>query len=202
MGLDFWGPGDEWFDAASGIEVDIVYFDTRWMEDQIRRVLLDRQPSMGYSTCFWYTVKNSQVFHDPNGWFAGLEELCRQPYPEALRQNIIAHNHPVLRQVIPSYTYQIEKAVKRHDLVSINHRLAGLLASYFDIIFALNYELHPGEKRLVEKAVATCKKLPVEMEADICAVLGLSASGDPALLDRLEHMLDRLDALLAAQGVL
>ena len=25
MGLNFWGPGDEWFDAHTGIEVDIVY---------------------------------------------------------------------------------------------------------------------------------------------------------------------------------
>ena len=106
----------------------------------------------------------------------------------------------MLREVIPSYFFQIEKAVKRGDLVSINHRLAGLLASYFDIVFAVNRELHPGEKRLVEKAVASCKKLPEEMEADVTAVLSLSGSGEPALLERLDQMLDRLDALLGAEG--
>ena len=202
MGLEFWGTGDEWFDAATGIEVDMVYFDTHWMEEQGKRVVLDYQASMGYSTCFWYTVRYSQVFHDPKGWFSGLEEICQRPYPEALRQNIIAHNHPVLRQVIPSYAYQIEKAVIRSDLVSVNHRLAGLFASYFDIIFALNDALHPGEKRLVEKAVANCEKLPEKMESDIAAVLGLSASGDPVLLDRLDLMLERLDILLDAEGLI
>ena len=200
MGLNFWGSGDEWFDAESGIEVDIIYFDVRWMEGQIKQVVWGHQPSMDYSTCLWYTIQHSKVIHDPNDWFAGLQETCQQPYPERLRANIIAHNHPVLREIIPSYFLQIAKAVKRADLVSVNHRLAGLLASYFDILFAINRMTHPGEKRLVEKAVANCAKLPENMEADITAVLGLSVSSDPGLLERLDQMLDRLDDLLAAEG--
>jgi hypothetical protein len=200
MGLNFWGPGDEWFDVETGIEVDIVYFDTQWMEDQIRRVVLDHQASMGYGTCFWYTVRGSQIFYDPNAWFAGLQKICQQPYPEPLRYNIITHNYPVLREIIPSYFFQIEKAVKRCDLVSVNHRLAGLLAGYFDIIFALNRELHPGEKRLVEKAVASCQKLPENMETEINAVLTSTAVGDARLLDHLATLLDHLDRLLLQEG--
>jgi hypothetical protein len=200
MGLDFWGPGDEWFDAETGIEVDMVYFDVQWMEDQIRRVMQDHQASMGYSTCFPFTVRNSQVFYDPKDWFAGMQKICRQPYPEPLRRNIITKNHPVLREVIPSYAFQIEKAIKRSDLVSLNHRLAGLMESYFDIIFAVNYQLHPGEKRLVDKAVTSCEKLPESFHADISAVLEHSAGGDTRLLERLNQLLDRLDKLLEAEG--
>ena len=200
MGLSFWGPGDEWFDAETGIEVDMIYFDAQWMEDQIRRVVMDHQASLGYSTCLWYTVNHSQVFYDPNAWFAGLGEICQQSYPEPLRQNIIAYNHPVLRQIIPSYYYQIAKAVKRGDLVSINHRLTGLLACYFDIIFALNYELHPGEKRLVEMAIAKCQKLPENMGEEVKAVLASSASADADFLSRLNVFLDHLDHLLAKEG--
>ena len=200
MGLDFWGPGDEWFNAETGIEVDMVYFGAQWMEDQIKRVVLNHQASMGYSTCFWYMMRNSQVFHDPKGWFANLQEICHQPYPEPLRQNIITKNHPVLREVIPSYAYQIEKAVKRGDLVSINHRLAGLLASYFDILFALNRQLHPGEKRLVAKAIASCQRLPENMEAEIHAVLTSAALGDQKLLEDLSTLLDHLDQLLVQEG--
>ena len=200
MGLNFWGPGDEWFDAETGIEVDMVYFDAQWMEDQVKRVVLNHQPSMGYSTCFWYTVRQSQTFYDPNGWFASIQEICQQPYPEPLRQNIIAHNHPVLRQIIPSYFFQIEKAVKRADLVSVNHRLAGLLASYFDIIFAFNRELHPGEKRLIQKTVASCERLPENMQADLQEVLTQSGVGDRQFLARLKDLLDHLDQLLAQEG--
>jgi len=196
VGLNFWGPGDEWFDAATGIEVDIIYFDAQWMEDQIRRVMRDHQPSLGYSTCFAFTVRQSQVFFDSQGWFAGLQQICRQPYPEPLRENIIKHNHPVLRQIIPSYLFQLEKAVKRGDLVSVNHRLAGLLASYFDILFALNRQLHPGEKRLVQKAVEYCEELPENMEREIAAILLACASPDAGFMMQVTALLDHLDTLL------
>jgi hypothetical protein len=200
MGLNFWGAGDEWYDAETGIEVDMVYFDAKWMENQIKRVVLEHQASIGYSTCFWYTVNNSQVFYDPNDWFASLLDFCRRPYPEPLRQNIIKLNHPVLRGVIPAYFFQIRKAVRRGDLVSINHRLAALLASYFDIIFAVNYVLHPGEKRLVEKVLASCAKLPEDMEKEITDIFVTSASADSGFLIQLQNFLDHLDDLLELEG--
>ncbi len=200
IGLNFWGPGDEWFDAATGIEVDIIYFDIRWMADQISRVMLDYHPSLGFSTCFAFTVQHSQVFYDPNRWLAGLQEICQQPYPEPLREKIITHNHPVLREIIPSYFFQLEKAVKRGDLVSVNHRLAGLFASYFDIIFALNWELHPGEKRMLEKAITRCEKLPANMETNIVAVLKNCVQGDAIFLADVAKLLDHLDRLLEMEG--
>jgi hypothetical protein len=200
LGLTFWGPGDEWFNAESGIEVDLVYFDSLWMEGQINRVVRDHQASLGYSTCFWYTIQHSQVLHDPQGWFQSLQNLCQGGYPEDLRHNIIGLNHPVLRNIIPSYTYQITKAIKRRDLVSINHRLAALLASYFDVIFAVNCMPHPGEKRLVSRALGQCLKLPIEMASDIDAVLHASATADPELLTQLTRLLDHLDQLLVEEG--
>jgi len=136
------------------------------------------------------------VLHDPQGWFQGLQAGCRQDYPEALRQNIIDLNHPVLRQIIPAYAHQVEKAVRRNDLVSINHRLAALLASYFDILFAFNRLPHPGEKRLVAYALAHCEKLPVGMEADLDAVFQVSATGIDQLPAHLNRLLDHLDSLL------
>ncbi len=195
LGLDNWGPGDEWFDAETGIEVDVVYFEAGWMADQINRAWVEHQPSLGYSTCFVHTVRQSQVLFDPLGWFRSLQAQAAQEYPEPLRQAIIARNHAVLRQIIPCYYFQIEKAVQRGDLVSINHRLAGLLASYFDIIFAYNRVLHPGEKRMVTYALDHCASLPVDFAEDVEAVL--KAAGTPdALLPRLDALLDHLDGWL------
>jgi hypothetical protein len=78
--------------------------------------------------------------------------------------------------------------------------LAGLLASYFDILFALNRQLHPGEKRLVEKAVSTCELVPESMEAEIDAVLTSAAKGGVELLNNLTVLLDHLDHLLVRNG--
>lgn len=200
LGMTFWGPGDEWYDAATGIEVDVIYFDASWMEGQINRVLRDHQASLGYTTCFCHTVRQSQIFFDPHGWFTALQNQCNQEYPEPLRRNIIAFNHPVLRNVIPSYTNQIVKAVERHDIVSINHRLAGLFASYFDIIFAINRIFHQGEKRLVEITSSSCSKLPVEMASDIGAVLKTSMTGDQNFLEQISRLIDRIDQLLMQEG--
>lgn len=200
LGLDYWGPGDEWIHADTGIEVDIVYFDKHWMENQIKRVVHDHQASLGYTTCFWYTIRHSQVLHDLCGWFQALQDHCQIDYPEALRQNIIALNHPVLRSIIPSYTNQLLKALQREDLVSINHRLAALLASYFDIIFAVNRELHPGEKQLISRVLTQCEKIPIEMVADINAVLQTSATTGSSLMPLLTGLLDRLDDVLVEEG--
>jgi hypothetical protein len=195
MDLTFWDLGDEWFDAASGIEVDIIYWDTRWIDEQIERVLGQHQASLGYTTCFWHTLRQAQALFDRNGWLAALQARCDQPYPEALRRAIIAKNLPVLRAVIPSYLHQIEKAVRRADLVSINHRVAALLASYFDILFALNRLPHPGEKRLLAWAQQRCPRQPPQMAIQVQAVLQAAGAADPALVEHCNALIDGIEAL-------
>jgi hypothetical protein len=200
LDLQFWDPGDEWFDAATGIEVDIVYWDAGWIADQLDRVLIRCQASMGYSTCFWHTIRRSQALFDRAGWFASLQARSRQPYPEALQRAIIAKNHPVLRGVIPSYARQIEKAVKRRDLVSANHRVAALLASYFDVVFAVNKVLNPGEKRLLS-AAERCARTPHDMRRQVDAVLCACAAVDESLPAAVDALLDSLDDLLRREGL-
>ncbi len=201
LNLNYWGPGDEWLHKPSDIEIDLVYFDTSWMENQISSVIEKHQASMGYTTCFWHTIHQSLILFDRHDWIENLQKKCRVEYPEALRRNIITLNHPVLRGIIPSYAYQIEKAAKRRDLVSINHRTAALLASYFDILFALNRCLHPGEKRMVEFALNNCKLLPTNMEADIESILLLDASSISDLPARTGRLLDNLDQMLINMGL-
>ena len=62
---------------------------------------------------------------------------------------------------------QIKKAENRGDLVSVNHRVTEFLASYFDIIFALNEMTHPGEKRMQSICSSECKILPHNFDANL-----------------------------------
>ena len=68
---------------------------------------------------------------------------------------------------MPAYPKQIIKAVQRNDFVSINHRITEFLASYFDLLFAINEVTHPGEKRLVQLCKTQCKILPENFEENL-----------------------------------
>ena len=89
------------------------------------------------------------------------------PYPKQLKENIIKRQLKLIDSSMPEYPKQIKKAILRKDFVSINHRITEFLASYFDIIFALNELTHPGEKRLVEISLKKCKKLPKNFSQNI-----------------------------------
>ncbi len=197
IGNHFFGSGDEWIDRASGLEIDAMYWSVDWIADQLDRVLTHHQAALGYTTCIWYTLRSALPLYDPTGWLAQTQSRAQVPYPEPLRRAIIALNHPVLHTKIHSYRDQIRIAIAREDLVSVQHRVTALLASYFDIIFALNRLPHPGEKRLVDTATRTCGLLPTAMTAEIAAVL--AATPDPLtrnLMGSVEDLCDHLDTLL------
>jgi hypothetical protein len=196
MNLDYWDLGDEWFHAPTGIEIDVMYWDTRWIEETLDRVLNKHQVSLGYSTSHWHTIRSSQTLFDRNGWFGRVKSQSEVPYPEPLRRGIIRRNHSLLRGVIPGYLHQIEKAVRRGDLISVNHRVAALLASYFDILFACNCVLNPGEKRLLEHTRRLCASLPPCMVEDVTAILQSAGLPGQGLLDNMIRLLDHLDAWL------
>ncbi len=194
-----WEPGDEWIEAGSGLHFDIMFRDCRWIEQQLDRLFIRHQPGIGYSTCVWYNVLNSGIWYDPEQWFAGLQQQCRQPYPEPLRRAIIDQNYPLLSKNLSSYRHQLELAVGRRDIISLQHRTTAFLASYFDIIFALNRMPHPGEKRLLEFC-AQCELLPGSMQQQLEHLIRTSVTDPFALADAMALLLESLDQLLSRQG--
>lgn len=199
----FWETGDEWLALHSGTVVDIMYRSPAWIADQIDRVLVRHQASIGYSTCFVHNVLHSHPLYDRNGWYASLQARAAQPYPDELRRAIIARNHPILRHTLSSYLHQIELALIRDDHVSINHRVSALLASYFDILFALNRLPHPGEKRQIAYVRETCPRRPPDFQRQVEELLRAVAPPDHAgLSERIHALLDGLDALLQAEGLI
>lgn len=202
VGNAFWEPGDEWIDAGSGVHVDVMYRDPRWIAEQLARVLVRHEASLSYSTCFWHNVLHATPLFDRNGWYRGLQAAAR-PYPEPLRRAIVARNHPVLRGTMSSYLAQLEKAVARGDGVSVQHRVTALLASCFDILFAVNRLPHPGEKRLLHVALTQWAILPDDFEGRVNALLGVAAQpASSAIVDRANALLDGLDDLLREERLL
>ncbi|MBU0710576.1 DUF4037 domain-containing protein [bacterium] len=201
LNLSFWDPGDEWIDGMSGIEVDMIYWRKSWIEDQINKILTLYRANIGYSTSFWFTMKNMKVLFDRNGWLKNLQDKCHRPYPAELKKAIIAKNHPLLRDVIPSYYAQIKKAMERNDQISVNHRITAFLMSYFDVLFALNELPNPGEKRVLDYALENCNKLPTGFKENIESILRLNCVDVINFFDSIDKLIDGIDHLINLEGI-
>lgn len=198
--VQFWGTEDFWYDADTGIRVEAIYMWQSFIEDDLERVLRRHDAWTGYSTAFMHSVRSGRILFDRNGWLARMQADAQQ-YPAALRDAIIAKNHPILRRVSSSYLQQIKSAVERRDLVSLNHRVAAFLASYFDILFALNDAPHPGEKRLLHYAETLCPKHPPRLRQQVEALIASAGSIDGDVIAHAEALIDALDALLLSEGI-
>lgn len=187
----FFEEGDDF--TAEGICFDLMYRDTGFVHEQIRRVWTDHTPSLGYTTCFLHNLKTSCFLFDK----AGLEEEIRTldgEYPQELSDRIIEYNMKMMYSGEGCWMNQLRSAVMRDDFVSRNHRLAALMASYFDILFAYNKVFHPGEKKLVRYAHLLCPSLPQDFDSDLNAVYSAAYQGD--LTGAVERILDHLRAMI------
>ena len=162
----FWELEDD-VTLKNGIDMDIIYRDLEGFAGTVHAVVMDHVSYNGYTTCMWHNLITSQILLDKTGKLTDLQGKYRIPYPEKLKKNIIANNMRLLTGNLPSFDMQIRKAEKRGDLVSVNHRVTEFLASYFDILFALNGMTHPGEKRMQSICAKECALLPDRFEENL-----------------------------------
>ena len=187
-GGDYFGPGDEFLYDAMNRECDVMYWSTAWFTDTVKSSWERCQPQNGYTTAFLYTLKNFVIVYDTDGWLASLRDMVQGEYPEDLMRNIVSRNLMLMKdKPFSSYYEQIEKAVCKNDLVSVNHRIAAFLASYFDALFAMNRIFHPGEKRQVSHALKHCFRLPADFKECLDELLGIGTPADRQLV-LLERM--------------
>ena len=171
-GGEYFGSGDEFFVDELNQQLDVMYWGVNWFNDIVENVWVKHYPSNGYTTAFLYTLNNFQIIYDTDNWLLNLQKSIKTEYPKELKENIIKRNMMLMHdKPFASYYEQIEKAIKRNDIVSINHRISAFLASYFDVIFAVNELLHPGEKRLIQYSLNNCKILPKDFEENIDELL-------------------------------
>ncbi len=195
IGNSFWEPEDD-CTLKDGTDIDILYRNIGNFSRTIHAVVEEHTAYNGYTTCMWHNLLHCRILCDKNGELESLQNKYRIPYPDELRDNIITKNMRLLTGNLPSYDAQIKKAFSRKDMVSVNHRTAAFLESYFDIIFALNKLTHPGEKRMVPYAKENAKILPADFEDNLNKLLqNLFIDSDKAV-QTLEEMITALKNII------
>ncbi|MDE6280703.1 MAG: DUF4037 domain-containing protein [Oscillospiraceae bacterium] len=166
IGNHFWEYEDN-CRLNNGIDIDILYRDLDAFAEGVAEVVERFQPHNSYTTCMWHNLLTCKVVYDRDGRLTRIKERFSVPYPRQLKENIMARGWQLLHTAMPAYDAQLAKAVKRGDLVSVNHRTAGFLETYFDLLFAMNELTHPGEKRLIQICRERCRRLPAHFEENL-----------------------------------
>jgi len=195
IGNHFWEYEDN-CTLNNGIDIDILYRDLEAFCNDVASVVEGYQARNGYTTCMWHNLKNCKIIYDKRGKLTAAKRRFDVPYPAQLKKNIIERNMRLLHSSMPAYDMQIAKAVKRDDIVSINHRTAAFMESYFDIIFALNDLTHPGEKRLIQLCNKNCKVLPDKFEENLNKLFKDLFTDKEEVLDDLENIVRELERIV------
>jgi Domain of unknown function (DUF4037) len=196
----FWEDEDAWVEPDN-TELEIMYRTCAWIEGEITARLDRCEASLGYTTAICYSMEHSRALWDRSGWFAHTQRRLLEGYPEGLARAVVQKNLPVLGAIISSYEQQIQAAFLRQDIVSLNHRVAAWLSSYFDILFAANRQFHPGEKRLLVHA-EKLPNAPESMLQDVRAICAAAGSLERCVADHLVVARRRLEVWLESKGVL
>lgn len=195
IGNSFWELEDD-CTLKDGVDIDILYRNIEDFSLTIHSVVEEYTAYNGYTTCMWHNLLHSRILYDKNGKLENLQNKYRIPYPDRLRDNIISKNWRLLTGNLPSYDAQIKKAASRQDMVSINHRTAAFLESYFDIIFALNRLTHPGEKRMVQYAKERAAILPANFEENLNKLLENLFTHSDKALEALSEITAELEIII------
>lgn len=199
IGNSFWELEDD-CTLKDGTDIDILYRNIRDFSQTIHSVVEEHTAYNGYTTCMWHNLLHSRILYDKNRELESLQNKYRIPYPDELRDNIIHKNLRLLTGNLPSYDAQIKKAFARKDMVSVNHRTAAFLESYFDIIFAMNKLTHPGEKRMVQYAKEQAEILPVAFEENLDTLFENVFTNSDRALQVFREMINELENVIKMQG--
>ncbi len=166
IGNHFWEYEDN-CTLNHGVDIDILYRSLDDFVNDVASVVEGFHARNGYTTCMWHNLITCKIVYDRDGRLHAAKKRFDIPYPAKLKDNIIDRNMKLLCRSMPAYDHQIAKAVGRNDRVSINHRTAAFLESYFDVLFARNELTHPGEKRLMQLCRTQCTVLPDNFEDNL-----------------------------------
>ncbi len=164
-----------------GVQLNIIYRNTDEFIRCVAQVVEEHEAKSGWTTCVWHSLLTGRIAYDKGGRLADAKQKYTVRYPQPLKHNIISYNMQLIKYGIGTCQERIQKAAKRGDLVSVNQEVSRFLASYFDVIFAMNEKLHPGERRLLDICMKECQVLPANFEYNVRALLLNLCKGSLAL---------------------
>jgi predicted nucleotidyltransferase len=172
--------------------VELVYLDLDRLITEADRAYSQGLINEGYSTALLYILFRNQVFHDATGEVTALHRRLQAKYPEPTRTRLLGAHPKLLRYFLEL----LRVSQRRDDLLYVQQLRYIIQAVYFDLLFALNRQYHPGGKRLLAHA-QRCVVQPSGLAARWNDIALLSAA-DRALADRLEEQIDDLLRLIEA----
>lgn len=188
IGNHFWEYEDN-CTLKNGIDMDLLYRNLSGFTADVADVVENCHGRNGYTTCMWHNLRTCKILYDPLEKLGTAKQRFDVPYPEKLRSDIIRRNWKLLHAAMPVYELQIKKAILRGDSVSVNHRVSAFLESYFDVLFALNRQTHPGEKRLVSLCRKMCPILPENFEDNLNSLFSHMFTAPELVSDDLDRIL-------------
>lgn len=126
IGNQFWELEDDCV-LNNGIQIELIYRSLESFEQELNSTVFQHKAQNAYTTCMWHNLLHSKILYDPNGHYASLQKTYQIPYPQELKKHIIERQLLLLDQAMPAFSHQIEKAIKRQDLLSMNHRTSEFL---------------------------------------------------------------------------
>jgi Domain of unknown function (DUF4037)/Nucleotidyltransferase domain len=172
--------------------IELVYLDLDRLSAEANQAYSQGLSSEGYTTALLYILVRSQILHDTTGELTALQVRLHAGYPEPTRARLLREHPELLRY----YMELLRISQRRDDLMFVQHMRYSVQMIFFNLLFALNRQYHPGGKRLLIHA-QRCAIQPSELAARWNGILRLPAD-DSALADRLHELINDLCRLIEA----
>ena len=172
--------------------IELVFLDLDRLSAEAQRAYGPGVSSEGYTTALLNILFRSQVLYDATGEVTALRARLHAAYPDPTRVRLLREQPKVMRY----YLELLRISQRRDDLLYVQHMCYSIQMIYFNLLFALNRQYHPGGKRLLAHA-QRCAVQPPAL-AKRWNDIARSPADDGALADRLEEMIDDLCRLIEA----
>ena len=73
----FWEPEDEWIEP-DGLQFNVIYRSCQEAEEEVHRRLVKHIASLGYTTAYCFSLRQSNNLADSNNWLADLQRQTRR----------------------------------------------------------------------------------------------------------------------------